>query len=57
MKSGSSNVSSVDLAGIRSLDGLKIGVLAHSRDHATVAFQRLFVQSQKYGILGSLVLA
>jgi hypothetical protein len=46
MKSGSSNVSSVDLADIWSPDGLKSGVLAHLGT-TPLSPPRLFIQSRK----------
>ena len=47
MKSGSSNVSTTYLAGIRSRDELKTSRLGPSRDHATVICETFHTVSKK----------
>jgi hypothetical protein len=60
MKSGSSNVSTTYLAGIRSRDELKTSRLGPSRDHATVVCETFhtvsegeFCELRVYGVLRS----
>jgi hypothetical protein len=47
MKSGSSNVSTTYLAGIRSRDELKTSRLGPSRDHATVVCETFHTVSER----------
>jgi hypothetical protein len=54
MKSGSSNVSNVDLASIRSPDGSKKWRFGPSRDHAAIASETFHtVSEEEFSEVGS----
>ncbi len=50
MKSGSSNVSSANLAGIRRRDGLKRSRFGLSRDHATIVRETFHTVSRRWAV-------